>query len=221
MRDATSGYRQTVAPHFRLNSPNVALYLPVPPTSTIATPPEHVVLLDLDGNPIGTMDKRSVHTANTPLHSAFSIFLFDGKGNMLSQKRAHSKKTWPGIWSNACCGHPASGESHLDAAHRRLEQELGLTQIELMNALPNFRYRAELDGIVENEICPVFIGQCSVEPTPNPKEVAATEWIPWKTFADSCKGLTQTRFDSFSPWSHLEGQLLLEHPLIDQFVGTA
>ncbi|MBT5167344.1 MAG: isopentenyl-diphosphate Delta-isomerase [Opitutales bacterium] len=221
MRDATSGYRQTVAPHFRLNSPNVALYLPVPPTSTIATPPEHVVLLDLDGNPIGTMDKRSVHTANTPLHSAFSIFLFDGKGNMLSQQRAHSKKTWPGIWSNACCGHPASGESHLDAAHRRLEQELGLTQIELMNALPNFRYRAELDGIVENEICPVFIGQCSVEPTPNPKEVAATEWIPWKTFADSCKGLTQTRFDSFSPWSHLEGQLLLEHPLIDQFVGTA
>jgi len=221
MRDATSGYRQTVAPHFRLNSPNVALYLPVPPTSTIATPPEHVVLLDLDGNPIGTIDKRSVHTANTPLHSAFSIFLFDGKGNMLSQQRAHSKKTWPGIWSNACCGHPASGESHLDAAHRRLEQELGLTQIELMNALPNFRYRAELDGIVENEICPVFIGQCSVEPTPNPKEVAATEWIPWKTFADSCKGLTQTRFDSFSPWSHLEGQLLLEHPLIDQFVGTA
>ena len=221
MRDATSGYRQTVAPHFRLNSPNVALYLPVPPTSTIATPPEHVVLLDLDGNPIGTMDKRSVHTANTPLHSAFSIFLFDGKGNMLSQQRAHSKKTWPGIWSNACCGHPASGESHLDAAHRRLEQELGLTQIELMNALPNFRYRAELDGIVENEICPVFIGQCSAEPTPNPKEVAATEWIPWKTFADSCKGLTQTRFDSFSPWSHLEGQLLLEHPLIDQFVGTA
>ena len=221
MRDATSGYRQTVAPHFRLNSPNVALYLPVPPTSTIATPPEHVVLLDLVGNPIGTMDKRSVHTANTPLHSAFSIFLFDGKGNMLSQQRAHSKKTWPGIWSNACCGHPASGESHLDAAHRRLDQELGLTRIELINALPNFRYRAELDGIVENEICPVFIGQCSMEPTPNPKEVAATEWIPWQTFADSCKGLTQTRFDSFSPWSHLEGQLLLEHPFIDQFVGTA
>ncbi|MFL3657925.1 MAG: isopentenyl-diphosphate Delta-isomerase, partial [Opitutales bacterium] len=175
------------------------------PISTIATSPEHVVLLDLDGNPIGTMDKRSVHTANTPLHSAFSIFLFDGKGNMLSQQRAHSKKTWPGIWSNACCGHPASGESHLDAAHRRLDQELGLTRIELMNALPNFRYRAELDGIVENEICPVFIGQCSIDPTPNPKEVAATEWIPWKTFADSCKGLTQTRFDSFSPWSHLEG----------------
>ena len=221
MRDATSGYRQTVAPQFRLNSPNVALYLPVSPISTIATSPEHVVLLDLDGNPIGTMDKRSVHTANTPLHSAFSIFLFDGKGNMLSQQRAHSKKTWPGIWSNACCGHPASGESHLDAAHRRLDQELGLTRIELMNALPNFRYRAELDGIVENEICPVFIGQCSIDPTPNPKEVAATEWIPWKTFADSCKGLTQTRFDSFSPWSHLEGQLLLEHPLIDQFVGTA
>ncbi|MGY8694123.1 MAG: NUDIX domain-containing protein, partial [Verrucomicrobiia bacterium] len=60
------------------------------------------------------MDKNSVHTANTPLHSAFSIFLFDGKGNMLTQQRALSKKTWPGIWSNACCGHPASGESHLD-----------------------------------------------------------------------------------------------------------
>jgi isopentenyl-diphosphate delta-isomerase len=190
-------------------------------TSSPSTLTEHVVLLDIDGNAIGTMDKSSVHTANTPLHSAVSIFLFDGKGNMLTQQRALSKKTWPGIWSNACCGHPASGESHLEAANRRIEQELGLSGIELINALPNFQYRAELDGIVENEICPVFIGHCTNEPTPNPLEVAATEWVPWQAFADSCRGLTQTRFDSFSPWSHLEGQLLLEHPLIDQFTGTA
>lgn len=140
---------------------------------------------------------------------------------MLTQQRALSKKTWPGIWSNACCGHPASGESHLDAANRRLEQELGLSDIQLINALPNFQYRAELDGIVENEICPVFIGHCASELTPNPAEVAATEWVPWQAFADSCNGLTQTRFDSFSPWSHLEGKLLLEHPLIDQYTGSA
>lgn len=167
------------------------------------------------------MDKSSVHTGNTPLHSAFSIFLFDGNGRMLAQQRAHSKKTWPGIWSNACCGHPASGETHLEAANRRLKQELGIEGIELTNALPNFQYRAELDGIVENEICPVFIGQCRQEPALNPEEVAATEWVSWSEFAASCLGPAQSRFDSFSPWSHLEGRLLMEHPLIDQFVSKA
>jgi len=167
------------------------------------------------------MDKRRVHTADTPLHSAFSIFLFDGNGRMLAQQRAHSKKTWPGIWSNACCGHPASGETHLKAAHRRLEQELGIHRIELTCALPDFRYRAVLDGIVENEICPVFIGQCQSEPILNPDEVAAIEWVSWQAFAKSCYEETNTRFDAFSPWSHLEGRLLLEHPLIEQFVGKA
>ncbi len=181
------------------------------------SPIEYVVLLDPTGRPTGTMRKDQVHTSDTPLHSAFSIFLFDRKGNMLAQQRAHSKKTWPGIWSNACCGHPAPAEDPIDAAHRRLREELNLENIELTNALPHFRYRAELNGIVENEICPVFVGRCQQEITFNPEEVAAIEWIPWRSFAEACNRTTNTRLDNFSPWSLMEGRLLLNHPLINTF----
>jgi len=182
-------------------------------------PAEHVVLLDNQGSPIGSAPKDRIHTADTPLHSAFSIFLFDGEGKMLAQQRALSKKTWPGIWSNACCGHPLPGETHLAAAQRRLVQELGLENIVLELALPDFRYRAEFQGIVENEICPVFVGFCNQKPIPNPTEVAAVDWIDWNEFAKACHGKTHTRFDSFSPWSLLEGKELQEYPELDRYVG--
>lgn len=180
---------------------------------------EQVVLLDDEGSSIGTMPKSCVHTADTPLHSAFSIFLFDGNGKMLAQQRAHSKKTWPGIWSNACCGHPAPGESHQAAARRRLRQELGIDNIELELALPDFRYRAEFKGIVENEICPVFIGLCHQQPIPNSTEIAAIDWVDWNDFAEACNRETNTRFDSFSPWSLLEGKELQQHSVIESYVS--
>lgn len=181
---------------------------------------EYVVLLDAMGLPIGTMRKDRVHTADTPLHSAFSIFLFDGKGRMLVQQRAHSKKTWPGIWSNACCGHPAPGESHLAAAHRRLRQELGIENIELELALPDFQYRAEFQGVVENEICPVFIGVCEQEPKPNPDEVAAISWIEWNLFTDACNGITSTALDPLSPWSLLEGKELQRLSSLKNYISN-
>lgn len=181
---------------------------------------EQVVLLDEEGCSIGAMLKSRVHTADTPLHSAFSIFLFDGNGKMLAQQRAHSKKTWPGIWSNACCGHPAPGESHHAAACRRVRQELGIDNIELELALPDFRYRAEFQGIVENEICPVFFGLCHQQPVPNPTEVAAIEWVDWNDFAEACNGKSNTRFDSFSPWSLLEGKELQQHADIESYASS-
>lgn len=180
---------------------------------------EQVVLLNDAGRSIGTMPKSRVHTADTPLHSAFSIFLFDGNGKMLAQQRAFSKKTWPGIWSNACCGHPAPGESHYAAACRRVRQELGIDKIELELALPDFRYRAEFQGIVENEICPVFIGLCRQQPIPNTTEVAAIDWIDWNDFANACNGKANTRFDSFSPWSLLEGKELQHFPSLNHYLG--
>ena len=178
---------------------------------------EQVVLLDDEGRSIGTMPKSCVHTANTPLHSAFSIFLFDRNGKMLAQQRAHSKKTWPGIWSNACCGHPAPGESHQTAARRRVRQELGIDNIELELALPDFRYRAEFQGIVENEICPVFIGLCNKQPIPNPTEIAAIDWVNWNDFAEACNRKTNSRFDLFSPWSLLEGKHLQQQAVIESY----
>lgn len=177
-------------------------------------PAEEVVLLDHSGQVIGRADKTRIHTRNTPLHSAFSIFLFNCSGQMLVQQRAWSKRTWPGIWSNACCGHPAPGETIKAAARRRLAQELGLRDIGLQLALPDFRYRAEYLGIVENEICPVFIGLCHREPHAAREEVAATTWIDWQAFADE-----DPIYADFSPWSKWEAAQLKKSGRVDSLLN--
>ncbi|MGZ0656277.1 isopentenyl-diphosphate Delta-isomerase [Coraliomargarita sp. W4R72] len=175
---------------------------------------EEVVLLDHNGTAVGRADKARIHNQHTPLHSAFSIFLFNQSGEMLVQQRAWSKKTWPGIWSNACCGHPLPSESLEAAAHRRLADELGLRGLRLTLALPNFRYRAEYLGVVENEICPVFIGFCEACPRPNPAEVAATDWVNWTAFIEN-----DPQFDDYSPWSKWEAAQLAQSPLLAGLTG--
>lgn len=178
---------------------------------------EHVVLLDEEGCPVGTAPKSAVHHARTPLHLAFSIFLFDGQGQALFQQRALHKLTWPGVWSNACCGHPGPDEDLATAARRRLAHELGITtDIPLTLALPDFRYQAAWNGVWENEICPVLVGHYEGPVFPHAAEVAATRWISWESFAASCRPesmSTHSEFDQFSPWSRWEAaQLMMKHP---------
>ena len=152
-------------------------------TSTTDTvTPELVVLLDEDGQAVGTADKAGVHHADTPLHLAFSCYLFDDAGNVLVTQRALHKRTFPGVWTNSCCGHPAPGEPLDDAVRRRVEQELGTTVTDLRLVLPRFRYRAEQDGVVENEMCPVLIGFVRGPVDPDPAEVEATAWETWADF---------------------------------------
>lgn len=118
---------------------------------------ELVRLLDEQGNEIGTADKALVHTTDTPLHLAFSCHLFDAQGRTLLTRRALSKLTWPGVWTNSFCGHPAPGESFQEAIIRRAAVELNITVTNIEPALPDFQYRAvDASGIVENEVCPVF-----------------------------------------------------------------
>ncbi len=171
---------------------------------------ELVVLLDSAGRSIGTLEKSRVHTAETPLHSAFSVFLFNRRGYMLAQRRAWSKLTWPGIWSNACCGHPGVDESHADAACRRMSYELGLSKVKLEMALPKFRYRAEKSGIVENEICPVLVGVIDepVQLQPHPEEVAEVKWVHWQDFLRANPDDPHCEFGAFSPWSVMEARAL-------------
>lgn len=175
------------------------------PLSTDHIPPDElIVFVDREGQPIGTGPKSESHNSDTRLHLAFSVFLFNRDGELLLQQRAFGKKTWPGVWSNSCCGHLLPGERTEDAAARRLKYELGLSGIELIMALPDFRYRAELDGIVENEICPVMIGLTDSSPEPNPVEVNAVKWVPWNEILDS---VADPRSE-LSPWAIEEVRLL-------------
>lgn len=153
---------------------------------TATTPAtEMVVLCAEDGTTAGVMAKADVHTADTALHLAFSVYLFDGDGRLLVTRRALSKFTFPGIRTNSCCGHPAPGEAMTDAIVRRSGYELGVTPTDLDLILPAFRYRAvAADGTVENELCPVYRG--FVDPAqvrPEPDEVAQAWWTPWPDFA--------------------------------------
>ena len=141
---------------------------------------ELVVLLDGEGRAVGTQDKATVHHGATPLHLAFSAYLFDPEGALLLTQRAPSKATVPGVWTNSVCGHPGPGEALDAAARRRARDELGVLVDELRLVLPEFAYVAQLGGVVENERCPVFVGQLpDRELGLAPAEVGDAEWVPW------------------------------------------
>lgn len=165
---------------------------------------EHVVLLDNDGYPIGTRLKSAVHDTETPLHLAFSLYLFDAEDRLLLTRRALTKRTWPGVWTNTCCGHPAPGEAVQDAVRRRVGEELGLELAELTCVVPDFAYTAtDASGVMENEICPVFRATTlhpGTDPLPNPTEVMDWKWGAWD---DVVRAVGATPF-IFSPWSVLQ-----------------
>jgi isopentenyl-diphosphate delta-isomerase len=166
---------------------------------------ENVVLLDDEGNAIGTAPKSSVHDADTPLHLAFSCHVHDDEGRILVTRRALHKTTWPGVWTNSFCGHPLPGEDMSDAVRRRAEFELGMTLTDLELALPDFRYRAvDASGIVENEVCPVYVARVDRDPRPNPDEVVDARWVDP---ADLAAALRATPW-AFSPWLVLQAQQL-------------
>jgi isopentenyl-diphosphate Delta-isomerase len=160
-----------------------------------------VVLLDDDRRPIGQLPKSQVHHAATPLHLAFSCYVFDGSDRLLMTRRATSKRTWPGVWTNSCCGHPLPGEPAAQAAARRLREELGLRMVRSAVALPDFQYRAVApDGVVENEFCPVLVGSVDGQPQPTPTEVLEYRWTPWPEVVT----LASIAPWAISPWAALQ-----------------
>lgn len=167
--------------------------------------PDTVVLLDDTGNPAGVADRTNVHTTDTPLHLAFSSYLFNAHGQVLLTRRALSKITWPGVWTNSCCGHPRPGES-LDAAiRRRIREELGATVDHLQVVLPKFQYRAtDASGVVENEICPVYVGTLTSDVQPNPDEVMDYQWVEWGDLVAAVAATPQV----YSPWASEQVPLL-------------
>ncbi|MDP2704362.1 MAG: isopentenyl-diphosphate Delta-isomerase [bacterium] len=173
---------------------------------------ERVVLVDEENRVQGTMPKSEVHGKETPLHRAFSAFIFKNK-NLLLQQRSHKKKTWPLVWSNSCCGHPALHETNVDAARRRLKDELGLNIENLEEAAP-YRYKAVRDGVMENEICPIIIGKTNEEPNPNSDEVEAVRWVPWKEFVKE----TEEHPERYSIWCVEEVAILKDNETLKKYL---
>lgn len=159
---------------------------------------DHVILMEADGTPRGLAPRATVHSPHTPLHLAFSCYLVREDGRVLLTRRALSKRTWPGVWTNSFCGHPRQGESFPEAIARHARHELGMGARDSEEALPDFRYRAvDASGIVENEICPVFVAVAAGEPAPNPAEVMDMRWVAPSELAS----LVELSPWTLSPWT--------------------
>jgi isopentenyl-diphosphate delta-isomerase len=136
--------------------------------------PEYVVLVDNKDNQIGLMEKQAAHV-NPTLHRAFSIFIFNSKGEMLLQQRALTKYHTPGLWTNTCCSHPRDGESLQQATKRRLMEEMGM-ECDLKEVF-SFIYKADvMQGLIEHEFDHVFVGTTDVTPIINREEVESYKY---------------------------------------------
>jgi len=172
---------------------------------------ERVVLIDETNHVIGTARKSEIHTQRTPLHRGVSVFLFDARQHLLLQRRSRKKKTWPLVWSNSCCGHPAPDESNCQAVRRRLSVELGISEAEIHEVLSDYRYRARQGKISENEICPVFIAFSRQAPDINEDEVEEVRWIAWRDFTREIAACPQ----KYTPWCVEEARLLQKNRLFE------
>lgn len=139
------------------------------------TKQEVVVLVNESDEVLGTMEKMQAHVEGK-LHRAFSVFIFNSKGEMLIHQRALSKYHSPGLWTNTCCSHPRPQEAYIDGANRRLMEEMGM-QCELAPAF-KFIYKCSFDNnLIEHELDHVFTGISDEEPKPNKQEVHSWKYV--------------------------------------------
>jgi isopentenyl-diphosphate Delta-isomerase len=155
---------------------------------------EQVILVDSNDTPVGVCEKQAAHEAGV-LHRAFSVFLFDGSGRMLLQRRASAKYHSGGLWSNTCCSHPQPGEDTVAAAQRRLAEEMGIDC--RVDSLFSFVYRAPVgNGLVEHEYDHVFTGRFDGQPVPDTAEVEDWRWITY----GELRRMLRERPHEFTTW---------------------
>jgi isopentenyl-diphosphate Delta-isomerase len=155
---------------------------------------DEVILVDADDQAIGTMGKLEAHQRGLR-HRAISVIVRDGGNRLMLQQRAHGKYHSGGLWTNTCCSHPRPGEATIEAARRRLLEEMGFACD--LSHLFTTHYRADVPGgLIEDEIVHVFGGRFDGEPDPDPSEVAA--WC-WKD-ADAVARDMHERPDKYTVW---------------------
>lgn len=166
---------------------------------------EHVILVDENDQVLGTEEKIQAHR-DAKLHRAFSIFIFNAKGEMMLQRRAEEKYHCGGLWTNTCCSHPQEGETPEQAAHRKLKQEMGF-DTELKH-LFWFIYKAPFDnGLTEHELDHVFIGTWDGEPEVNPEEAADWKWAA----PEEVRQDVAANPDKYTPWFKIALDKVIEH----------
>jgi isopentenyl-diphosphate Delta-isomerase len=150
---------------------------------------ENVILVDTNDTPVGQMEKLKAHLKGE-LHRALSVLIFNSEGEILLQQRAFSKYHTPGLWSNTCCSHPRPGEDSLEAATRRLGEEMGFTT-PLIKSF-DFIYRAHFDnGLIEHEFDHVFFGTFDGEPVINPEEANDSKWVKLNNLMEDMRSVPE------------------------------
>lgn len=157
---------------------------------------EEIILVDENDNQIGFEEKIKAHENGGKLHRAFSIFVFNSKGDMLIQLRSKKKHHFGGLWTNTCCSHPLKGEKLEDAVHRKLKQEFGFDT--KLKELLSFIYRADdpKGDLTEHEFDHVFIGTFDGKPKPNPEEIDDWKWASIKEI----KADLENHPENYTPW---------------------
>ncbi len=137
---------------------------------------EQVILVDENDNQIGLMPKMEAHE-KAVLHRAFSVFIFNKKGELMLQQRAAHKYHSPLLWTNTCCSHQRDGETNIEAGTRRLQEEMGFTTD--LKEVFSFVYKAPFDnGLTEHELDHVMVGAFEEAPEINIEEVQSYKWMP-------------------------------------------
>jgi len=159
--------------------------------------------VDDDDREIGNLSKSECHDGDGVLHRAFSVFLFNDRGELLLQQRSDGKRLWPGFWTNTCCSHPRQGESLELATERRLHQELGTSAT--LEFIYKFSYQAKFGELgSEFELCSVFLGRVEREPAPNDTEIAALRYVGAAALDEEIVAEP----GRFTPWFKMEWQHL-------------
>lgn len=166
---------------------------------------EYVVLVNEKDSQIGIMEKMAAHIVPR-LHRAFSIFIFNTKGELLLQQRAFSKYHSPGLWTNTCCSHPRNGETMNEATARRLQEEMGMTCE--MHEVFTFIYKAAVGlGLIEHEFDHVWFGQSDEEPHINTEEVASWKYMSLNDIAVDMKAHPE----QYTEWFKISFEEIVRH----------
>ncbi|MGH8221476.1 MAG: isopentenyl-diphosphate Delta-isomerase [Woeseiaceae bacterium] len=169
----------------------------------VSSDDEPLILVDHEDRELGFLDKGRSHDGGGRLHRAFSLFLFNDRGEVLLQQRAAGKRLWPLFWSNSCCSHPRRGESMELATRRRLHDELNVTAD--LQFVFKFVYHARYGSAgSEHELCWVYLGKCEGEVAANSTEIADHRWV---TPGQLSRDLAD-RAGDYTPWLHMEWERL-------------